>query len=159
MTQLKKSTLDFLKQLDQNNNREWFTENKSWYVEEHENAFNFAEALLNALKEHDQITTVSGKKSLMRVYRDVRFSKDKSPYKTHVGAIVSKGGRKENVKPGFYIQIEQSSFHLGGGCYVLPKQELLNLRMYLIDNYDSFLKIIQDKTFVKHFRLFDNFCQ
>ena len=74
------SNFQFLKSLSENNNRDWFAAHKDEYTLAHENAIAVADSLLAKLSEHDHITTASGKKSLMRIYRDVRFSKDKSPY-------------------------------------------------------------------------------
>ncbi|MFY0592539.1 DUF2461 domain-containing protein [Roseivirga sp.] len=126
MTQLNKSTLEFLSELDKNNNREWFTENKPWYQTEHEQAYTFADSLLNALKEHDQITTVSGKKSLMRVYRDVRFSKDKSPYNPRWAGSFSRA--KPHLRGGYYFHIKPGATVIGGGFYGPAPEDLKLLR-------------------------------
>jgi len=75
--------IDFLKKLKSNNNREWFNVNKADYEKALENVTDFADALLSEMSIHDQIQTSSGKKSLYRIYRDVRFSQDKTPYKVH----------------------------------------------------------------------------
>mgnify|MGYP006236558655 FL=1 len=103
MTQIKASNFAFLKDLAKNNNRDWFTENKKRYQTEHEEIIAFADALLLKMNEHDVIETPTGKKSLYRIYRDVRFSKDKSPYKTHWG-----GGFKRATKlrrGGYYLSL------------------------------------------------------
>lgn len=145
MTQLKKSTLDFLKQLDQNNNREWFAENKPWYVEEHENAYNFANALLNALKEHDHITTVSGKKSLMRVYRDVRFSKDKSPYNPRWAGSFSR--MKPNLRGGYYFHIKPGSTVIGGGFYGPASEDIKLIRNHIAQDDKPLRGILNNPAF------------
>lgn len=149
MAQLKKSTLDFLKQLDQNNTREWFTENKPWYLEEHENAFNFADALLNALKAHDQITTVSGKKSLMRVYRDVRFSKDKSPYNPRWAGSFSRA--KPNLRGGYYFHVKPGSTVIGGGFYGPVPEDLKLLRNHIAQDDKPLRSVLNDADFKKVF--------
>ena len=79
MSYLTKEVFNFLNDLSKNNNREWFNENKERYASTHEQVIGFADQLLNEMKTHDDIETISGKKSLFRIYRDVRFSKDKSP--------------------------------------------------------------------------------
>jgi len=76
-------TFSFLKKLKQHNNREWFAEHKALYEASHEELIAFADQLLKGLNQFDQIETPSGKKSLFRIYRDIRFSKDKTPYKTN----------------------------------------------------------------------------
>jgi uncharacterized protein (TIGR02453 family) len=80
-----KSNLDFLNLIKKNNNRDWFNEHKDRYLIELKNLELFADNLLVELNKHDVIETVSGKKSLHRIYRDVRFSKEKTPYNTHWG--------------------------------------------------------------------------
>ena len=77
---IKKDSLDFLKALSKNNNRDWFNNNKERYLEARENIIGFADALLVEMNKHDKIETPSGKKCLFRIYKDVRFSKDKTPY-------------------------------------------------------------------------------
>ena len=79
---LSRSSFDFLKDLSKNNNREWFNKNKERYIREYENMIAFAAALLQEMKKHDTIETTSGKDALFRIYRDTRFSKDKTPHKT-----------------------------------------------------------------------------
>lgn len=145
MPQLKKSTLDFLKQLDQNNTREWFNENKPWYIEEHENAFNFADSLLNALKEHDQITTVSGKKSLMRVYRDVRFSKDKSPYNPRWAGSFSR--MKPNLRGGYYFHIKPGQTVIGGGFYGPVPEDLKLIRNQIAQDDKPLRDVLSNSDF------------
>ena len=76
---IQSSTFDFLNQIAKNNNRDWFNANKATYTEAHENMIAFADDLLAAMQTHDHIETESGKRSLMRIYRDTRFSKDKTP--------------------------------------------------------------------------------
>ena len=88
------SSIAFLKSLAKNNSREWFNKNKARYLTEYENMIAFTDALLKEMRKHDTIETPSGKDSLFRIYRDTRFSKDKTPYKTHFGASFNKGGRK-----------------------------------------------------------------
>ena len=82
---LSNKTLSFLKDLKKHNDRDWFNKNKNVYVEQHEMVIRFADAVIARMNKHDKIETPSGKKAVFRIYRDVRFSKDKSPYKTHFG--------------------------------------------------------------------------
>ena len=82
MAQIIPSNFEFLQDLKANNNRDWFMENKPRYEAEREHIIAFADDVLAKMKTHDDIETVSGKKSLYRIYRDIRFSKDKTPYKT-----------------------------------------------------------------------------
>ena len=102
---LKNSTLLFLKDLHKNNNREWFNENKDRYRAAHTNVADFVEVLIEEIgKFNEEILRTDAKKALFRIYRDVRFSKDKSPYKTNFGAGLGMG--KGNRISGYYLHIE-----------------------------------------------------
>lgn len=93
MAIITKESIDFLKALSKNNNRDWFTENKHRYEKAHENMIVFADALLVEMNKHNHMETATGKKSLYRIYKDVRFSKEKTPYNTYWG-----GGFKRATK-------------------------------------------------------------
>jgi len=149
MAQIKKPTLDFLTQLTENNTREWFTENKPWYQEEHEQAYSFADALLNALKAHDQITTVSGKKSLMRVYRDVRFSKDKSPYNPRWAGSFSR--QKPHLRGGYYFHIKPGETVIGGGFYGPAPEDLKLIRNQIAQDDKPLRSVLNNSDFKKVF--------
>ena len=115
MTQIKPSNIQFLKALSENNNREWFTENKKHYEQEHADIVAFADALLAKMNEHDVIETPSGKKSLFRIYRDVRFSKDKSPYKTNWAGGFTRATAAR--RGGYYFHLQPDGESFIGGRY------------------------------------------
>ena len=94
------STIDFLTKLSKNNNREWFNKNKNLYVAAHENVLAFVDALLSEMRRHDNIETRNAKDSLFRIYRDIRFSKDKSPYKTYWAGHFKRATKK--LRGGYY---------------------------------------------------------
>lgn len=149
MAKLNKSTYQFLKDLKNNNNREWFQENKSYYTQAHNNAIEFADSLLEKLNSHDNIETPSGKKSLFRIYRDVRFSKDKSPYKTWWA-----GGFKRATKQlrgGYYFHIEPDSIFAAGGFWGPNKDDLLLIRQQIMVDPDSLRSIINSNQFKNYF--------
>jgi len=105
-TEIHASSFQFLKELKNNNNREWFTEHKEQYLSELQKIESFAEELLQRMKQHDQIDTMSGKKALSRIYRDIRFSSNKTPYKTswsggfHRMGVQRRGGYYFSFQPG-----------------------------------------------------------
>lgn len=146
---VKKSTLKFLKNLKSNNNREWFNENKNRYLEAKEDFEGFIQELLKNLGKLDEdLANLEAKSSIFRIYRDVRFSKDKSPYKTNFGASFNKGGRKVAF-PGYYIHVLPGNIMIGGGLYH-PETKLLKAVRQEIDYNDvAFLKIVEDKEFVE----------
>ena len=119
-----KDVLDFLKLLSKNNNRDWFTENKPRYEKSHKEMYTFAESIIERLNEFDSISTPSGKKSLYRIYRDVRFSKNKDPYKTNRSGSFSREGADR--RGGYYFSISPGETIIGGGFYQ-PNADDLNL--------------------------------
>ena len=149
MTAIPSSLQQFLQALRKNNNRDWFQTNKTHYEEAHAAMVEFAEGLLAELRKHDHIETVSGKKSLFRIYRDVRFSKDKEPYKTNFG-----GGFKRATKQlrgGYYFQIEPGHSFVAGGFWGPDPGDLKLIRDDLSYDDKPLRKIIASKEFTTHF--------
>ena len=150
MSKIQKETFAFLKKLASNNNRDWFAENKKEYEVQHAHMIKFADAFLQKMNEHDQIETASGKKSLIRIYRDVRFSKNKDPYKIHWG-----GGFKRATKQlrgGYYYHIQPGgkSF-VGGGFWDPNKDDLLRVRGDIATDASEMREIITSPEFVDTF--------
>ncbi len=146
---ISKSTLQFLKDLAQNNNRPWFNDNKDRYMTAHENMIEFAEALIDEMSHHDNLVPMTGKKSLFRIYRDVRFSKDKSPYKSNFA-----GGLKRATKwlrGGYYYHIEPGQSFAGGGFWSPNPADLKRIRIEIAADDQPLRKIIADPTFKKTF--------
>lgn len=143
-------TFDFLKKLSQNNNRDWFNENKNLYTEAQGNIIQFLDGLILEMSGFDEeLAKIDSKKSLFRIYRDTRFSKDKSPYKTNFGASLGMG--KGNQKGGYYLHIEPGKSFLAGGIYMPESAVLKEVRKEISLYGDSFLKILNNKDFKKHF--------
>lgn len=149
MASISKSNLDFLNKLAKNNNREWFTENKSLYESNRLDIIDFADDVLQRLKTHDNIDTVSGKKALYRVYRDVRFSKDKTPYKTNYSASFSRATKL--LRGGYYIHIESGNSFLGGGFWGPSSSDLKLVRNNILEFGDELKEIISSDSFVNNF--------
>lgn len=149
MAQLTKESLEFLNTLKANNDRDWFNVNKEEYLKQHQNIVEFADDLLEKLKKHDDIETPTGKKSLFRIYRDVRFSKDKSPYKTNWA-----GGFKratKHLRGGYYFHIELDNVFVGGGFWAPNKDDLQRIREDIVTDASELRSIITSKDFVKTF--------
>lgn len=149
MSQITKTTLQFLKELKQNNNRDWFEENKKRYQSSHEEVANFAEAVLQELNKFDSIETISGKKSLFRIYKDIRFSKDKTPYKTNRSGSYRRAG--EDRRGGYYFSIEPGNTMIGGGFYQPNSDDLLHIRKQIELDATPLRKVIQSKKFKDYF--------
>jgi uncharacterized protein (TIGR02453 family) len=143
-------TFEFLNKLTVNNNREWFNENKNLYTESQENVISFLEALINEMSGFDEeLGKIDAKKSLFRIYRDTRFSKDKIPYKTNFGASLGMG--KGSQKGGYYLHLEPGKSFLAGGIYMPESSVLKEVRKEISLYGDDFLKIINNKDFKKYF--------
>ena len=143
------SSLAFLKALKNNNNRDWFNKNKKRFLEEQELVANFAEALLALLNMHDMIETPSGKKSLHRIYRDTRFSNDKTPYKTHWSGSFKRATKRR--RGGYYFHIEPGNSFVGGGFWGPSPQDLKLIREDIAFDDRPLRAILNDKAFVSTF--------
>ena len=145
MSKLQSSTFEFINQLKENNNREWFTENKKKYQEEHEIMIGFAEEVLSKMKEFDEIETASGKRSLQRIYRDTRFSKDKTPYKQYWGGGLKRATKQ--LRGGYYFHIEEGNSFVGGGFWGPNADDLKLIRQQIAVDEESLRSIITSKSF------------
>lgn len=147
-------TLKFLRDLQKHNNREWFSEHKERYEKARDDFETFISKLLHALqKEEASFAGLTSRDCIFRIYRDVRFSANKDPYKTHFAASVKKDGRRSPYC-GLYLHIEPQggwgSFVAGG--FWMPEGPLLKkLRQEIEYNTDEFLQILQAPSFRKHF--------
>lgn len=149
---LTQKALDFLRDLSKNNNRDWFQENKARYEADLKKPFEtFIGQIIQEIQKVDQQIIIEPKKAIFRINRDTRFSKDKSPYKTNVGAIISRAGTKVKELPGFYIHLEQGTFMLGGGAYFLEKEPLYQVRQHIMLNPQRFKDIINHPNFKNKF--------
>ena len=143
--------LNFLKDIKVNNNREWFNENKSQYEAAKEKFEAFVDILIMKVKEFDNSIDVnSAKECTFRIYRDVRFSKDKEPYKPNFGAYIAKGGRKSEYA-GYYIHIESGASFAGGGIYCPQPKILKAVRDDIYDDPKAIKEIINEPGFKKIF--------
>ncbi|MBW8685580.1 DUF2461 domain-containing protein [Chitinophaga rhizophila] len=146
---LKASVFDFLDKLKKNNNREWFNAHKDDYLQELAIVEQFAESLLQELKTHDEIETLSGKDSLYRIYRDTRFSKDKTPYKQHWAGSFKRATKYR--RGGYYFHLEPGNTFVAGGFWGPEKEDLKRIREEIAFDATPLRKILQAKTFVNNF--------
>jgi len=143
--------LNFLTQLKTNNNREWFQENKAQFEEAKTTFESLIEILIMKIKEFDSsIDVFSPKECVFRIYKDVRFSKDKSPYKTNMGAYIAKGGKKSNLA-GYYFHIEPDASFAGGGIYRPQPDMLKSVRNTISTDATSLKEIIYKPSFKQIF--------
>lgn len=143
--QIRKSSLAFLETLAENNHRDWFNAHKSIYLEELQHIETFANALLEKLSHHDLIETPSGKKSLHRIYRDVRFSGDKRPYKNNWSGAFKRATKFR--RGGYYFHIEPGGSLIAGGFWGPVPEDLKRVRDDIAFDPTPLRKILRSKTF------------
>lgn len=144
---LSKDALDFLADLKRNNNRDWFIGQKKRYENYKKEYLGLAADLLAALQAHDaSLETLEPKDCTFRINRDIRFSADKSPYKTHMGLWFS-GGSKVNNRPGYYVQIEDGNAFIAGGLYQPEAAELKKIRREIAFFHDDLESILENPGF------------
>lgn len=139
----------FLQSLKKHNNREWFNKNKERFLTEQHFVELFAEALLAALNQQDVIETPSGKKSLQRIYRDTRFSANKTPYKTHWSGHFTRATRVR--RGGYYFHLEPGNSFIAGGFWAPSPPDLKRIRDDIAFDDAPLRKIISATPFVKSF--------
>jgi uncharacterized protein (TIGR02453 family) len=145
-------TFDFLKKLSRNNNREWFEKNKPRYLEIKTEFEGFVTDLLHEMISFDEsVAGLDPKKLVFRIYRDVRFSKDKTPYKTNISAGISSAGKGTGI-PGYYFQIEPGNKSMfASGLYLPSPENLAKIRQEIDYNGEPLTAILKDRLFKKTF--------
>jgi uncharacterized protein (TIGR02453 family) len=146
---LEPQTLKFLTQLKKNNNKPWFDAHRAQYEAAKIDFSNFIQLVIDALQKTDTtITGMTSKECMFRINRDVRFSKNKQPYKNHLAAFIVRGGKKSGFA-GYYFHCEPGNSFAGGGLWQPDTQPLKNVRQEIDYNWDEFQSIIKEKTFKK----------
>lgn len=146
-----KQIFNFLAHLQIYNERNWFNENKHEYEKARATFETFIDALIPPLVELDEnIGTVTASECMFRIYRDIRFSSDKTPYKTHLGAFIANGGRKTRFA-GYYIHLQPDESFIAGGVYAPDTVTLESIRNYIFHHPDEIRAILDNETFKKLF--------
>ena len=145
--------INFFKELSANNNREWFNANKERFKSNVEAPFkDFVQVMIQQMQKlQGGLDGLEAKDCVFRIYRDVRFSKDKSPYKTHMAALIGPGGRKDKTSPGMYLQFSAEDVRLYSGAHMLEKKDLEAVRHAIVDDLQGFRKAYTNKKFVQTF--------
>lgn len=153
----KPETIKFLKDLKKNNNRDWFNENKSRYEEQVlDVALHFIQSMQDPLKDIAPHFTAIPKRmggSLMRVYRDTRFSRNKLPYKTNIGIQFRHEQAKNVHAPGYYVHIDPDEVFLAAGMWMPEPEPLLSIRQRIAEKPAEWQRAKEDKAFARHFEL------
>ncbi len=150
---LKKETLSFIKEVAENNNREWFALNKPRYEEAKADVINLVAVLIPELAKIDPVLPADAdpKKHLMRIYRDVRFGKNKDPYKNNFGIWFST--KKGSNEPGYYLHIQPGNSFIAGGYWMPEAPHLKLIRQEIDYNIEEFKSLISNKNFKDQFEL------
>ncbi len=146
---IQKSTLNFLKQLSANNDREWFNDHKENYLQAQENVIEFADQLILLMNEHDRIETPFGKKSVYRIYNDVRFSKDKAPYNPRFAGYLRRS--KPLLRGGYYWWIKPNASRVTCGFAYPNAEDLKRIRLDIRDNHEDWHKLLRLKSMNRNF--------
>ncbi|MDX1686081.1 MAG: DUF2461 domain-containing protein [Saprospiraceae bacterium] len=147
-----KDFLTFFKALRANNNRDWFIENKKRYEAHVKEPFKgFIAHMILKLRELDPQILITPKDAIFRIYRDIRFSKDKTPYKQHVSAVLSRGGRKDMTTPGIYLQLNDEETRIYSGVYKPDKKQLEAIRTHIARYPDEFKSLYKNESFNEYY--------
>lgn len=143
------TSLDFLRVLRENNNRDWFNSNKEEFTRQQNHIEAFASSLLDELNTHDYIETPTGKKSLHRIYRDSRFSADKTPYKTNWSGSYRRA--TSQLRGGYHFHLEPGNSFIGGGFQAPESADLKRIRDDISYDATPLRKILSEPAFVENF--------
>lgn len=145
-------TIGFFRDLEENNNREWFEQNRKRYETYVKTPMlEFAAEMIQRMRKLDSEILMEPRQALFRINRDTRFSKDKSPYKTNAGLVVSRGKKHEPGPPGLYFHLDKSCMAIAGGCYFLMPEQIMAIRSLIAANLDEFERLLNEKEFRSRF--------
>jgi len=149
MSGIPKSVFTFLRAVAKNNNRPWFQENKNKYLAAHESMIQFADTLIREMEKIDELVPMTGKQSLFRIYRDVRFSKDKAPYKSSMSGRLKRATKLR--RGGMYYHIQPGNSYIAGGFWNPNKEDIKRIREELAVDSKSIKKIMNGTAFKRMF--------
>ncbi len=143
----------FFKDLSKNNNSEWFNNNRKRYEKDVKKPFqDFVHDMITKIQLFETDIKIKPSEAIMRINKDIRFSKDKTPYNTHVSANISLYGKKDKSYPGFYFQMSHEKILIVGGVYMVDNIQLQKIRNHIASNLNEFSKIYSNKNFVEKYK-------
>lgn len=146
-----KEILQFLKDLDVNNQRDWFDANRNRYEKTKKDFLDLTGWLIDEIRKFDpEVPVLQPKDCMFRIFRDVRFSNDKSPYKSNYGSYIARGGRKSGFA-GYYLHLSPGEYFLSGGVYMPSPEHLAAIRQEIYYHTDEYLQLIEEESFKKCF--------
>ena len=142
----------FFDQLSENNNQEWFEENRSMYEETVKRPFKeLVQHMIDRIGTYDKNLRIPVNDAMFRIQKDTRFSRDKTPFNTYMSANISHGGKKSRECPGFFFRFAPDKLVVGGGSYELDKDNLIRVRNHIEDEMDRFNAIVEDPNFIQKY--------
>ncbi len=152
MVYFEEDFLNFFKELAANNNKDWFDENRKRYENIVREPFKvFVADVIDEIHKIDSEISILPKDAIFRINRDIRFSKDKTPYKLHVGAVISQFGRKDKTNPGIYFELGPEHLGIFAGAWGPDKVQLEKIRRHIGSNLKKFEKLISSPSFLEYF--------
>lgn len=153
MAHINKEFVSFFRELGKNNNTEWFNANRKRYETHVKKPFaSLVEDLIARIQKVDPSVKIKPADAITRINKDIRFSKDKTPYNTYVGAVISSAGKKDKSVPGLYLQLTHDKSLIFGGAYVLDPVQLKKVRSRIAADPAGFSILYKDRTFREHFK-------
>lgn len=144
--------VDFFNELSKNNKTEWFHANKERYEEHVKGPFeDFVAEIISRMQKEDPQIRIMPKEAIFRINKDLRFSRDKRPYKEHMAAVVTRGGKKGKDYPGIFFHIGANGIFVGGGMHRIDAADIVKVRMAISQNMTEFTALVEDKEFKKKF--------
>ena len=144
--------IDYFKRLERNNNRDWFHAHKKEYEEAVKEPFAvFVDEIIHRVGQLDPNIALEPKEAIFRIVRDIRFSKDKTPYKTFVAAVITPGGRKDRQYPGLYLSLGINGVGIAGGLYQPEKDHVLKIRQAITRDGETLERALRGKAFREYF--------
>lgn len=145
--------IDFFEGLSSNNSKQWFDANRNIYEKEVKKPFTaFVNEMIMQINKHEPEVEIKPSDAIMRINKDIRFSKDKIPYNTHVAANISAFGKKDKGYPGFYFQFSHEKIRIIGGSYMIEPERLQKIREYIAEHPEGFNQACTDSDFLKRYK-------
>ena len=152
MSYFSQDFVDFFKELSKNNNTTWFHANKKRYEQSVKGPFeDFVAEIISRMQKEDPDIKIMPKEAIFRINKDLRFSRDKRPYKEHMAAVVTRGGKKGKDYPGIFFHIGANGIFVGGGLHKIETGDIVKVRSAISQNMKEFAAIVNDKEFKKKF--------
>lgn len=152
MSYFSQDFVDFFNELSKNNNTAWFHKNKKRYEENVKGPFeDFVAEIISRMQKEDPQIQIMPREAIFRLNRDLRFSRDKRPYKEHMAAVVTRGGKKGKDYPGIFFHIGKKGIFVGGGLHKIDTADIIKVRTAISRNMKEFSHLVEDKKFEKKF--------